>query len=40
MAVFFGAIKENGDPYEIRTRVTTVKGWCPRPLDEGVIVYY
>jgi hypothetical protein len=24
-----------GVPYGIRTRVTTVKGWCPRPLDEG-----
>lgn len=27
---------ENGDPYGIRTRVTYVKGRCPRPLDEGV----
>ena len=26
-----------GDPNEIRTRVPTVKGWCPRPLDDGVI---
>lgn len=24
-----------GVPYGIRTRVTNVKGWCPRPLDEG-----
>jgi site-specific DNA recombinase len=24
------------DPYGIRTRVTCVKGGCPRPLDEGV----
>jgi hypothetical protein len=23
------------DPYGIRTRVTAVKGRCPRPLDEG-----
>jgi hypothetical protein len=23
-----------GIPYEIRTRVTAVKGRCPRPLDE------
>src|SRR5438128_11847003 len=23
-----------GVPYEIRTRVTAVKGRCPRPLDE------
>ncbi len=26
------------DPYGIRTRVTCVKGGCPRPLDEGVLV--
>lgn len=25
-----------GDPNGIRTRVTTLKGWCPRPLDDGV----
>ena len=24
-----------GVPYGIRTRVTAVKGRCPRPLDEG-----
>src|SRR3569623_659123 len=24
-----------GVPYGIRTRVTSVKGRCPRPLDEG-----
>ena len=24
----------DGIPYEIRTRVTAVKGQCPRPLDE------
>src|SRR5262249_40073238 len=24
-----------GAPYGIRTRVTAVKGRCPRPLDEG-----
>ena len=23
-----------GVPYEIRTRVPNVKGWCPKPLDE------
>ncbi len=28
----------DGDPYGIRTRVAAVKGRCPRPLDEGVIV--
>jgi hypothetical protein len=26
-----------GDPNGIRTRVTTLKGWCPRPLDDGVV---
>jgi hypothetical protein len=23
------------DPTGIRTPVSTVKGWCPRPLDDG-----
>ena len=27
-------LKSLGIPYEIRTRVTAVKGRCPRPLDE------
>ncbi len=26
-----------GDPYGTRTRVSTVKGWRPRPLDERAI---
>ena len=26
--------KRNGDPSGVRTRVTAVKGRCPRPLDE------
>src|ERR687891_1824957 len=26
---------QNGGPYGIRTRVSTLRGWCPRPLDEG-----
>ncbi len=26
-----------GDPYEIRTRVTAVKGRCLRPLDQRAI---
>ena len=27
-------LKRHGIPYEIRTRVTAVRGRCPRPLDE------
>ena len=27
--------KRKSDPYGTRTRVTAVKGRCPRPLDEG-----
>ena len=30
-----GVFTRIGVPYEIRTRVTAVKGRCPRPLDEG-----
>jgi hypothetical protein len=26
------------DPYGTRTRVTAVKGRCPRPLDEGAVL--
>ena len=26
---------KNGVPTGIRTPVSTVKGWCPRPLDDG-----
>ncbi len=26
--------RENGIPYGIRTRVTRMRTWCPRPLDE------
>jgi hypothetical protein len=29
--------EKKSDPYGIRTRVTCVKGGCPRPLDEGVV---
>jgi hypothetical protein len=29
-----------GDPNGIRTRVTGVKGRCPRPLDDGVFSYW
>lgn len=32
-----GAFSMSGDPNEIRTRVTAVKGRCPRPLDDGTI---
>ena len=31
----FQPVDSDGVPYGIRTRVTNVKGWCPRPLDEG-----
>ena len=27
--------RKNGVPYGIRTRVASVKGRCPGPLDEG-----
>ena len=27
----------NGDPSETRTRVTAMRGRCPRPLDDGTI---
>lgn len=30
-------MKDKRDSHGSRTRVTTVKGWCPGPLDEGVI---
>jgi hypothetical protein len=29
------SVYRSGAPYGIRTRVTAVKGRCPRPLDEG-----
>ena len=29
--------KEDGDPSGVRTRVTAVKGRCPRPLDDRVV---
>ncbi len=28
--------EKSGDPNGSRTRVSTVKEWCPRPLDDGV----
>src|SRR5690348_17240131 len=31
----FFPLEISGVPYGIRTRVTAVKGRCPRPLDEG-----
>ena len=36
--LFKQAFLKNGDPRGIRTPVTAVKGRCPRPLDDGVIV--
>ncbi len=32
----FAARRCSGDPTGIRTRVHTVKGYCPRPLDDRV----
>ena len=32
------AANDCGDPDGIRTRVTCVKGGCPRPLDDGVSI--
>ena len=29
------ALRPSGVPYGSRTRVASVKGMCPRPLDEG-----
>ena len=26
-----------GSPNGIRTRVSTLRGWCPRPLDDGAV---
>src|SRR5690606_4801490 len=28
-------VESDGVPTGIRTPVSTVKGWCPRPLDDG-----
>ncbi len=28
-------VTKSGVPTGIRTPVSTVKGWCPRPLDDG-----
>ena len=33
-------VDEANDPYGTRTRVTAVKGRCPRPLDEGAPVRF
>ena len=32
-------IQENGDPYEIRTRVAGVRGRSLRPLDQRATIY-
>ena len=26
-----------GSPNGVRTRVSTLRGWCPRPLDDGAM---
>lgn len=31
LAGFSLLLKFASSPYEIRTRITTVKGWCPNP---------
>ncbi len=35
--LFVSHSEEDGTPNGIRTRVTAVKGRCPRPLDDGRI---
>ena len=32
-------VDNSGSPNEIRTRVTAVKGRCPRPLDDGTVMH-
>ena len=27
--------RDHGSPNGVRTRVSTLRGWCPRPLDDG-----
>ena len=27
-----------GSPNGVRTRVSTLRGWCPRPLDDGTLL--
>ena len=39
IAIAMGFSKK-GDPYGTRTRVTAVKGRCPRPLDEGAMMMW
>ena len=29
------ANRSAGSPNGVRTRVSTLRGWCPRPLDDG-----
>jgi hypothetical protein len=36
-AIRHDRLRDGGDPKGIRTPVTTVKGSCPRPLDDGVV---
>jgi hypothetical protein len=35
--VFFSAPACHGRANGIRTRVATLKGWCPSPLDDGPV---
>ncbi len=33
-----GGPHRTGSPYGIRTRAATLRGWCPRPLDERAVL--
>jgi hypothetical protein len=33
--IIFRESMPDGIPNGIRTRAATLKGWCPRPLDDG-----
>jgi hypothetical protein len=34
-----GETNEVSDPIGTRTQVTRMRTWCPRPLDDGAIIY-
>ena len=39
LAKNFASLLQIGDPSGTRTRVTAVRGRCPRPLDDGTMRY-